>query len=392
MLTAILLLLSYILVICTPLRPILYHRVAPLAGMGMVVLAARCWESRPSVAGLLPICRKLALLIPVLLVLWTTVLYLVFPKVEAKLAARAAATAESESSGSTLALRQSQVKQTTNRVTLHNPAASTGAAGLCMALASLGWTNHKRVNTIRNGSILFGTASTLIFHSQFVPLHDVRLLQKLVEGGQAQKEIIAHTRPGQRIDESNVGLRKCVFPNAFPAFYRMHAVQGYSALQPLSLLRVPIGFSQIPCDWTADFVRTREGPFVKVHGTSPSRFRDGNSKDGLAVETLVESHNRLQITLQNPASSILRTDTNYPGWRVEGGASVPLPGYMAPIFSLYQFPQTVRMACFTYQPNWFPVTLTASLAGGFVCIGLFLYDLARGSVFTRNPSMPGVDL
>ncbi len=386
-LTAIFLVLGYLLIVCTPLGTLLYSRIAPMAGMGIILIAARWWEVRPtsssSSSSWQPLFRGSAVLLPVLLGLWTFILPKKFPDWIPMLSERVEASARAESGGVTLALRHNQIKEVPNRLTLKNPAALLGAAALTLALGAVGWAGVPVATRLRDGAALFGLASTLAFHADYIPRHDAKLWEKLREGGPPQKEIASRMLPGQRLDESKVSFYDSVFPNAFPAFYQIHAVHGYSALQPASLFRPPLNPHHIPSDWVADFSRKTGEPFQKVGDSGPSRFRNPDDGNGLPIEALDESHNRLLIRLQAPASAILRTDTRFPGWQAEAGQASPLPRGCVSIFSLDRFPVPVISATYTYRPTWLTPALLASVLGGVLCLG-FAVSPFPGIAFGRR--------
>jgi hypothetical protein len=118
----------------------------------------------------------------------------------------------------------------------------------------------------------------------------------------------------------------------------VHAVQGYSALQPRCLQWYPEKEPPVPADWRADFTGDGRGGFTRSPGSSPARFRDAQNGGAFPLRILQESHNRLEIELPSDsgAREFIRTDTRFPGWKIRGLNALPQEeGYA---FTSWQIP------------------------------------------------------
>jgi hypothetical protein len=328
--TALLAVLVYLVVIGTPLSRIFYPRLAGLAGMGIVVMAGLFLrDGSLAVKSCLPWrwALRLAAVYLTAIVVCSGVVWTVYPKIRHMLVAKLATDGVKGSGGlGSEEQRMIQIARLPAEVTLRNPEAVVGLLSTLSMLLALGTTGgDSRRRILVPTALVLGLAATWSFHHRFRPKHDVTLWHKLAAGGPSQRNAIEQTRGGLRLDESSLPIEEQIFPHAWAALYRVHVVQGYSALQPRCLLWHPADQTPVPADWKADRTHTGGGRIERSTGTSPARFRDAASGSAAAVEVVAESHNRL---LLNPDPSlggrdIIRTDTHFPGWRDASSRQAP---------------------------------------------------------------------
>lgn len=320
----------YLIVIASPLNKILYPRMAGMAGMGLVVLTALA-------------CREWALKGPLLSMKWARrwtlihltwvvtasgVLLVAYPHAKNRITAKVFAAGVKNSGGlGTEELRLAQIERLPQESSLLNPEASIGLLATLLALFAMGRPlTDSSARRYCSASLFLGLVSCVAFHHRFRPMHDVAIWEKLREGGPAQRSAMQLTEGGKRIDESMLPLEDQVFPFAWAAFYRVHAVQGYSALQPNSFQTYPANQPPLADTWRADFTGDGKGGFIPSSGNGgPARFRDVRNGEGFPLEISGDSHNRMDLIYKGAASAtgFIQTDTRYPGWHLSPQGSSP---------------------------------------------------------------------
>lgn len=368
----------FLLVIASPLSKVLYPRIAGMAGMAVIVLAGlsiRECAQRPLLS--LIWSRRLALFHVAWVVLASLVVIAAFPHAKDRIVTKVAAVGVRNAGGlGTSEQRMAQIERLTTETTLLNPEAIAGLLASVLALLALGRmrANASPGNLIHL-SLVVGLLATVSFHHRFRPLHDRALWENLAAGGESQRNGIAASARGLRLDESMLPLDEQVFPHAWAAFHRIHAVQGYSALQPQCLQWYPADQPTIPDDWRADFTGDGLGGFVKTSGTSPARFRDPATGKAVPFRIMGDSHNRIEIEAvgDKGADEFILTDTRYPGWHTAAGGTEPADAGFS--FTRWVFPMNgVQRMELIYEPAtrhlWLPVSsfgvallLIASLRG-----------------------------
>lgn len=386
--TALLCLVVFFLIIASPLTKLLYPRIAGMAGMAVTVLAGlaiRECADRP----LLPMlwARRLAAFHVAWVVLASLVVLAAFPMAKDRIIAKVAVAGERNAGGlGTPEQRLAQVERLPRETTLMNPDAVAGLLASTLALFALGRGGFRgETDKLLLLSLVFGLLATLSFHHRFRPLHDRVLWENLAAGGKAQRAGVAAAAGGLRIDESMLPLDAQVFPHAWAAFHRVHAVQGYSALQPRCLQWYPEGQPAVPADWRADFIGDGQGGFVPTPGTSPARFRNPVSGQAAGIRVLRESHNRLEIELPGTgeAAGFIRTDTRFPGWRAGPVGIEPVEQDYA--FTRWTIPARAGgTVVLDYQPTTRRYWLPGISAG---CVLVLLCAIAgwRQPATGRNP-------
>lgn len=333
---AVFLVLIYLLIIATPLSSIFYSRSAGLAGMGLTVLAGIALQAL--LDGRLHLSkswlRGFAVFMVAAALGSSCLAWFAYPHFKPVIE-RKMASGESASSYAAIpsisAMRTFQIDSFPKEVSIRNPeAAMTLLACLLFSFGLLRYSALKDRLT-RDRLILvalaIGTLPVFMFHARFRPKHSIELWQRMQNGGNAQQKALSMARGGLRLDETSQPLSEMIFPNAMGAFYRIHCVQGYSALQPPSVFNYPPGAKPLAPSWRADLMITDSGISLTdvAEPTAPlSRFRrvdDGTSAD---VSILDETLNSLtlDVSRHDLAVPLVRTDTYYPGWHITSDASV----------------------------------------------------------------------
>ncbi len=233
--------------------------------------------------------------------------------------------------------RMFQIDNFPSEVSLQNPEAlisvlSVGLFAFAVFTKRLSFTRPVFI-----AALCLGTLPVLMFHARFTPDQPIALWERLLEGGAAQNTAINETKGVLRIDESGTAFSEMIFPNAMSAMFKIHAVHGYSALQPPSLFSYPAGSPPLDPAWKADFAAAPDfspGILSDAPGENPSRFRFATTKGAAPVTVENESMNilALDVSFVPAGAAVVRTDTWYPGWSENG--SVPI-SKLEPCFSKF---------------------------------------------------------
>lgn len=371
---------TFLLVIGTPLSKIFYARCAPLAGMGMIVLAG---------LGLQLVLnhnfshRRFPILVTLIVVMCALgssgLAWFVYPKYQALIEQKVLEKDQANTSfTSAPALRKFQVTNFAREVSLGNPEAAL------TLLASV----FLMVLLLRSGSVpVKGTALAAIlalsllpvfsFYARYRPAHDIALWQRLKEGGPAQKAAMVQTGPFRRLQEGEgTQLAAYVFPNALSVLYQVHVVHGYSALQPASFHVPPKNPATFPPAWMAD---THLGDTASSAPVASVRFQSGSSMENLTpLPILQETWNSVQVAPAGEGQTlILRTDTYFPGWTARTAQGSTLSSaLLSPFFSQINLPANSKgTITFTYWPHYWKLALICFFAGLAVVFLLFSQPL-----------------
>ena len=329
---ACLLIVIYLGVVSTPLATYLYARCSPLAGMGLIVLAALAAQAVID-RRVLPqrwLMKSIVGVVVATSISTSALAWWVYPVFKARIELMSL---EADKNNATLMsapnLRRSQVDCFPKEVSLMNPEAATTLVALVLLVFAM--TRYGNCDLSRRSlvlALLVSSLPVLIFHYRFRPSQPIMLWHQLVAGGPAQTEAMTLLEGGLRLDESAMNPGAAVFPNATAAMYRVHVLHGYSALQPNCLVRYPPTASAIPGDWRADYSdypAIQTGNAKLVPGFNPkggyARFRLLSTGGPAAVKIGNESQNRLVMDASAlpEGESLVRTDTYYPGWVVRNG-------------------------------------------------------------------------
>jgi hypothetical protein len=376
--TSVSLIASYLLILGTPLALVFYSRVAPLAVLGIVPLAAiglrwltsDAWVVRPKIAAALALAALLmvaAINIGALLV---------YPATKAVLArsALAADAASSTFPAGSKALRIFQVENFPAEASIRNPETGLSVAGLLLLSYAAGSGARRRRCCLAYASVFVSLLPVLSFASRFIPDHPIEMLRQLKTGGLCQQQAMELVRgnTGRILDRNEQ-----VFPYAMAALYKVHTIHGYSALQPRSIFRQHTE-KDLAASFGADFaVNITGGGPLEVTSLSPQppmgRFvADGDGS--LVVEN--ETLNTLEIkVLQGSPAILKRTDTPYPGWKADSTCSLSNPDNR--LWTEIQLTDGHGSAVkLEYRPTYLTTGVVVSAFGALIGLMLFLSGYA----------------
>lgn len=335
-----LLVLGYLLVVATPAVLFLYTRIAPLATLGMVVLAARVlpWFEATHFPRLGKILIALG---GAVLVGSSLIAFAVVPKFQPKIEA---ALVERGATGTFMdeapELRRAQARRLAREISPANPELLAGTVSI-LAFGLFCLTPLARRRPVFAPVVwTIGIVPLLVFHSRFVPSHPVELWEKLMKGGPLQNEVSSLPALGAlRFLDSNAGLHQQVFPNCFGHLYGVQTVHGYAALRPATLNSASAVPDLLPGRPLADAALAAPDAgestlrIVRYPAATSSRwiFRTNGVPVADVVRSVRESPNRVEIDYEFPdpgegkRRELIWTDTHAPGWLAQvAGQSVPL--------------------------------------------------------------------
>ena len=319
----------YLCVVATPLSTILYCRCAPLAGMGLIVLAALTAQAIVEQRLQAPrwLMRSVMLGVMVTGLGSSALAWWVYPVFKAKISQKVMEADKSHSSTiSAPNLRKNQLDSFPAEVSLMNPETALTLVGALVLGYALTREKAAQIQLGMAAVLLMSAIPVLMFHSRFKPSQPIGLWQQLVRGGPVQ----AHARDlldgGLRLAEPSSDRDIAVFTHAIAAMYAVHVMHGYSALQPACPFRYPPEAAPVPDGWLADYSVVQsdssQGPAFDKQ-SALARFRLLSTGEAAPVTIVCETHNRLTLDISRLPTdeTLVRTDTYYPGWIVWSGAT-----------------------------------------------------------------------
>jgi len=319
----------YLCVVATPLSTILYCRCAPLAGMGLIVLAALTAQAIVEQRLQAPrwLLRSVMLGVMVTGLGSSALAWWVYPVFKAKISQKVMEADKSHSSTiSAPNLRKNQLDSFPAEVSLMNPETALTLVGALVLGYALTREKAAQIQLGMAAVLLMSAIPVLMFHSRFKPSQPIGLWQQLVRGGPVQ----AHARDlldgGLRLAEPSSNRDIAVFTHAIAAMYAVHVMHGYSALQPACPFRYPPEAAPVPDGWLADYSVVQsdssQGPAFDKQ-SALARFRLLSTGEAAPVTIVCETHNRLTLDISRLPTdeTLVRTDTYYPGWIVWSGAT-----------------------------------------------------------------------
>ena len=371
--TALVLVGVYFAVCSTPLLRFLYTRTAWLAVLGLVVLFAMGWMRLVSLAG--PLKRwgraviALALATGVVLNVGGLIIY---PRVQSKVEAFVL---KKQSSNATLdeasTLRKFQVTNFANEVTFKNREPLVACVGLLALGVFLIWTPGAKVVWL-NGILVLSTLPLLWFAHRYIPMHPMSLWEKLRTGGPEQHRVIEAVRErGLRLHETAPGWHECVFPGALPQLSQVHTLHGHTSLPLMSAAWITNSLGNTDPDnydveYTSSARGMERGGLILQRGRPAARFRwlgPGERSVSIAEETL----NTITLAIgPGPPGELIRTDTYYPGWRVDRGNADVILTFEAPCFARLRVPAEVTRVRLVYEPRYWWAGIAVATTGGLL--------------------------
>ncbi|MBC8127741.1 MAG: hypothetical protein H8M99_11435 [Gloeobacteraceae cyanobacterium ES-bin-144] len=376
---SLLLIAIYLLVIATPAAVVLYSRCAGLAGLGLTILAGLAAEaildgrSKPS----LRVVRSFVGVLLALALVSSALSWFVYPSFKETIARKFSSEEKGSSYGaipSIAKLRPVQIQNFPREVSLQNPEAAITLVAVLVLGFALTTQRTNRLQRLLLVALTLSAVPVLMFHSRFKPKQPIELWERLLKGGPRQLEAIQQLQGGLRLDESNVLLSDMVFPNSMACLYQVHALYGYSALQPPSLL-LSNKNNTFPDSWRADwfaFPKQSAVNLIQASGKGSSRFRLTADDQPATVRITTETHNKLVLDTSSMAANqvFIRTDTWYPGWTAHQDARL---ARIEPCFTKIEMLPNGISGSLTleYVPTYSPFFLPAIGSGVFIVIACF---------------------
>ena len=373
----------YWLIISTPLNGYLYMRCAPLALMGVAVLAALGWQQLIESG---EVRRRLAYAAWVLALgaaigtnAFAWIIYpRLLPKVRAYVEQRAA---NNPNLDEAKALREFQVQRLPAEISFRNPEALLGFLGLAGVGLWLLLPGSRRHQWAGVGLLVLNLLPVLLFTERAVPKQSVSLWAKLQTGG-AEQQRVAAVLAGKplRLVEMAPGRHDQLFPQGLAALYRIRTLHGYAALVPRALATLP----------PAEFApwRSQGGDWTyesKARGEAAGDFHS-NAVSGLVRFAWASSQPRefrvsepglttIELVFEPGTAGILRwTDTYYPGWNATIDSKPASIRPVGPCFSEIEIPASARRLVLQYQPSGSSLSRALAAAGLMAVVLLLLAD------------------
>jgi hypothetical protein len=375
--TAIGLVLVYLIVCSTPLLPILYTRIAPIAVIGSTVLAAfgltvireRAFPKLGWAVAGAAVAAAVGLNVAAFIVYPRVVNY-VHSLVESQDKTNTTFT-------ETPALRSFQVENLPREISIQNPETIVAFVSL-IALAI--YVRRPPPTYLPQFAIAALNFLPLIFFfCRYVPNYPVAYWERLLSGGPEQHRVVDLINPDHfRLLEKAPSFSDMLFPNDMGHLWRAHTVHGYSALQPLSLYNWHSAVESLAPP-IADFIYASEERGVQT-GKLTQLSKGKSSRvhcDQRPVEITAETMNTLTVSIApGTPDRLLRTDTFYPGWQAElNGQSIPLERDDSTPFSSINLPasESNSILIYTYRPSHFILTILLSFVACILVLGLLVY-------------------
>ena len=386
----------YLCVVATPLSTIFYCRCAPLAGMGLIVLAALTAQAIVEQRLQAPkwLVRSVVLCVMVTGFGSSALAWWVYPVFKAKISGIVMEADKSHvSTISAPNLRKSQLDSFPAEVSLMNPEAVFTLVGALALGFALTREKMAQVQLGMAAVLLMSAIPVLMFHSRFRPSHPIALWQQLVRGGPVQTQARDLLEGGLRLAEPSSNRDIAVFTHAIAAMYGVHVVHGYSALQPACPFRYPPEAAPVPDGWLADYgVVPGDSSQVPAFDKQSelARFRLLSTGAAAPVSMVSESYNRLTLDASRlPVDeTLVRTDTYYPGWVVRSGASKKRLELEGACFStIPKWPATAdSRIVLEYSPSYLSVAWICCAVGMLLVAAMLLLPLLLARFKIVRPS------
>jgi hypothetical protein len=370
--TAVLLIILYLVVICsTPLMEIFYNRSGALAVIGLTVMFATGWDllMKNGWRNSGRVMRWIVLLLSIGVVMTHAFALFVYPRIKDRvLNAVLAREARNPTMSKVPELRRFQIDNLPNEITFKNPEPLLAFLG-ALCLLGLVKTRPQYRPLFASGVFALNLLPLLLFYSRSVPSSPVEYWHAMLAGGPEQRKVMNETGNNLRVKEKVSDRLDYLFPGTLASLYGVHTLHGYGALRPAATAQTE-HLREHNVLYESEW-RRQEGK-VTLLSTNQVRFVWANRQNrdvAIAGETL--NSIRLHIAA-GAAGELLRTDTYYPGWRVESPASVTQhrnsDGFLA-----FSIPPAATDMVLRYEPSWSnltkPLSLTALVGTGLLLAG-----------------------
>jgi hypothetical protein len=370
--TSLALVLIYLIVCSTPLVVIFYTRTAWLAVLGFAVLFAFGWCRLASASAPFKRCAALVIGITLLVSVALNVAGLwIYPRFEKEIQARILAT-PTASFGKAEALRRFQVANLPDEITFKNRetlAAALGLIGLGVVLLRL--PNRRAV--ILHGLLVVNMVPLLWFGQRYIPMQPLAVWRQLLEGGPEQRRAAELLRPeGLRLLELTPDPNDFLFPGALSQLFKVHVWHGHSSMVIKNAHVLGLTASTNLPGYSDYIYRSLSGQpageLVRQNNDSRGTARFHWAEETPRTVSITnESLTRLELAVSSgPAADLIRTDSYYPGWRIESDGTGAQMSFEPPCFFRIHIPAETRRLTLVYEPRWLRPGLW--IAGGAVVI------------------------
>ena len=369
--TALALLGIYLAILATPLLNIFYVRCAPLAMMGLTILAAmgiaRMRESNVRFKRTGYVVLALTLMLAIATNIVAFVFYpRVLPKVREFVERR---DQTNKSLDAAPALRAFQVESLAREISFLNPEPVLACAGLAGCVCLFLTPAVRRRAAFWVGILALNLAPVICFAQRFTPRDSIRLWHLLQEGGPEQKKVKAKLGGSvYRLWEEAPGLHEFVMPGAMSHLYHVRVAHPYSSF--------PRGYYFLPradrerwpsqlADWTytSSARGQKNGVFSRSTTSDYSRFQwVGAPSRRFTVADL--GLRKMRITFEpGDAGMLLWTDSYYPGWTAVVDGQPTGLNRVGQCFCEIEIPKNSRELILAFEPRFLPVGKAFFLAG-----------------------------
>jgi len=378
--TSVALVSIYLIIAGTPLAHVFYLRVAPLAVLGMVSLAAiglhwltsTSWVARPKTA-LITATTALVMVAAI-----NASAFLIYPAFKDQMieAALAADSSNNTFPAGASALRKFQVDNFPSEVSLLNPETLLSLIGLLLISTAMSATSAQNRRNLAYSGVIVSLLALISFAGRFIPDQPIDMLKRLKAGGPVQRQTIELVRENNgRLSDRDMQ----VFPYAMGALYKIHTVHGYSALQPPGIFRRPLA-SDAPVGYGADFaVSFSEGGTLSTAALS-AHPPNGRlvSTSGKPITVTGETLNSLTVDGATPQGvDFHRTDTPYPGWQASPQGILSTEKTELGTYIKSAAGVNISEIVFTYTPTYLGVTRIVSITSAAFILFLLAASFVR---------------
>jgi hypothetical protein len=386
---SVLLVAAYVVILSTPLFKFFYARCAPLALMGLCILAAAGITQLRAEAKQFPRAGRTLLAGALALAcLLHVAAFVIYPRIMPRVLSYVT---ERQKTNTALdyapALREAQVKRLPREISFQNPEALIAWLGIvaaAMVLLRPKWRAREETWALL---LALNLVPVLLFSARYSGHVDVALWRRLLEGGPEQRRIAAElANTPLRLHEIAVGRHEQAMPCTIAHLYRVRVVDGYSALPPLSIGTLARRFPNDVNHWTAQAVDytyeaaergAREGVLRKNSLSHLGRFywrmpvqRPFTVQD--------QGLNRVRVEFSDgPSAELIWTDTWFPGWRATvNGTAVPLRKEPPCFSSVSIAPGRVALVL-EYRPRLLHAAICISVAAMIVTLAWSVIEARR---------------
>ena len=388
---------SYLLIISTPLNQYLYMRCAPLAMIGLTVLAAFGLEYLIETGDAWRRMGRTVLGLALGLAIITNAFAaFIYPRLVPDLrqyvtrkAARNPAFDEAPT------LRESQIKSLPAEVSFLNPEAVLGFASLVALGTFLMVPSVRRNSWAWAGLLLLNVLPELVHSRRALPHHPMALWYQLQAGGPEHQRLAAQLRDTPlRVLEIAPGINERLYPGALSAVYRVRTVLGYAALRP----RGPSTLT------AAELERWRPQVADRIYESTARGQATGdlrtNATPGLArFQWMTPLRRPFTITEPNlhtihvsfdpgPGGTLLWSDSFYPGWIARlDSSNVPVK-LIIPCFNAIEIPASANTLVLQYEPRFLRLGKTLAWLATALLVLLVWVGRARNGFCSSQAQPP----